>query len=58
MTSGVKKMITPNVHLEDLRKQAYKEGMRPMRVSGLHKVAHRKTTYEEILKVTPEPMLG
>ena len=57
MTPGVKEMITPSVHLEDLRKQAYKEGMRPMRVSGLHKVAQGKTSYEEILKVTPEPLL-
>lgn len=58
MTPGVKEMITPTVHLEDLRKQAYKEGMRPMRVSGLHKVAQGKTSYEEILKVTPAPLLG
>ena len=57
MTPGVKEMITPSVHLEDLRRQAYKEGMRPMRVSGLHKVAQGKTTYEEILKVTPAPLL-
>ena len=58
MTPGVKSMITPNVHLDDLRKQAYTDGMRPMRVSGLHKVAQGKTSYEEILKVTPAPFLG
>lgn len=58
MTPGVKQMIKPDVNLEDLRLQAYKEGMRPMRVSGLHKVAHGMTTYEEILKVTPTPLLG
>lgn len=56
MSPGVKEMITPTVHLEDLRKQAYKNGMRPMRVSGLNKVAQGKTTYEEILKVTPAPL--
>ena len=58
MTPGVKQMISPTVHLEELRKQAYKEGMRPMRVSGLSKVAQGKTTYDEILKVTPAPLLG
>ncbi|MEE9321050.1 MAG: GspE/PulE family protein [Granulosicoccus sp.] len=58
MTSGVKEMITPNVHLEDLRRQAYKDGMRPLRVSGLAKVSQGKTTYEEVLKVTPAPILG
>ena len=58
MTPGVKEKISPTVHLEDLRKQAYKDGMRPMRVSGLSKVAQGKTTYEEILKVTPAPLIG
>ena len=57
MTPGVKELVTPNVHLEDLRKQAYKDGMLPMRVSGLSKVAQGKTSYEEILKVTPAPLL-
>ena len=58
MTPGVKEMITPDVHLDDLRKQAYKDGMRPLRVSGLSKVAQGKTTFEEILKVTPAPLVG
>lgn len=57
MTTGVKDLITPNVHLEDLRKQAYRDGMRPLRVSGLNKVAQGKSTFEEILKVTPAPLL-
>lgn len=57
MTPGVKNLITPTVHLEDLRKQAYKDGMRPLRVSGLAKVAQGKTSFEEILKVTPAPLL-
>jgi len=58
MTPGVKEKVTPTVHLEDLRKQAFKDGMRPLRVSGLAKVAQGKTSYEEILKVTPAPLLG
>jgi len=58
LTPGVKEMIVPDVHLEDLRKQAFKDGMRPLRVSGLAKVAQGKTSYEEILKVTPAPLLG
>ena len=57
MSPAVKELVTPNVHLEDLRKQAYKDGMLPMRVSGLNKVAQGKTSYEEILKVTPAPLL-
>jgi len=58
MSPRVKEMVTPNVHLEDLRKQAYSDGMRPMRLSGLNKVAQGKTSYDEILKVTPAPLLG
>ena len=57
MTPTVKNLITPSVHLEDLRKQAYKDGMRPLRVSGLNKVAQGVSTFEEILKVTPAPLL-
>ena len=58
LTPGVKEMILPDVHLEDMRKQAFKDGMRPLRVSGLAKVAQGKTSFEEILKVTPAPLLG
>ena len=57
LTPGVKNLITPDVHLDDLRKQAYKEGMRPMRVSGLGKVAQGLTSFDEILKVTPAPLM-
>lgn len=58
LTPGVKEMVLPDVHLEELRKQAFKDGMRPLRVSGLAKVAQGKTSFEEILKVTPAPLLG
>jgi len=58
LTPGVKEMILPDVHLEELRKAAFKDGMRPLRVSGLAKVAQGKTAFEEILKVTPAPLLG
>ena len=57
MTPGVKECITVDMQLEKLRKQAYTHGMRPLRVSGLSKVAQGKTSYEEILKVTPAPLL-
>jgi len=58
LTPGVKEMVLPDIHLEELRKQAFKDGMRPLRVSGLAKVAQGKTSFEEILKVTPAPLLG
>ncbi len=58
LTPGVKDLIVPEANLEDLRKQAFTDGMRPLRVSGLSKVAQGQTSYEEILKVTPAPLLG
>jgi len=58
MTPNLQAQVLPNAHIEDLRTEAYKDGMRPLRVSGLSKVAQGKTSVEEILKVTPAPMLG
>ena len=57
MTPSVKNLITPDVPLERLRRQAYEDGMRPMRVSGLGKVSQGVTSFEEILKVTPAPLM-
>jgi len=57
MSPGVKNMIAPNVPLEQLRRQAYKDGMRPLRLSGLNKIAQGKTSFEEVLKVTPAPLI-
>lgn len=40
--------------LPSLRKQAYKEGMLSLRLSGAQKVAAGQTTVNEVLRVTPE----
>jgi general secretion pathway protein E len=58
MTPGLQKHVKPDSHIEDLRTQAYKDGMRPLRISGLMKVAQGRTSVEEILKVTPAPLAG
>ena len=36
-----------------LREQAFKEGMKPLRISGAMKVGAGLTTVEEVLKVAP-----
>ncbi|MBY6034918.1 GspE/PulE family protein [Marinobacter daepoensis] len=46
--------ITDRCELESLRLDAYKEGMKSLRLSGAQKVAAGLTTVEEILRVTPE----
>jgi len=58
MTPTLQQHVQPNAPIEELRTQAYKDGMRPLRVSGLTKVAQGRTSVEEILKVTPSPMIG
>ncbi len=58
MTPGLQKHVKPDSHIEDLRNQAYKDGMRPLRISGLTKVAQGRTSVDEILKVTPSPLAG
>lgn len=57
MSRGVKSCINSTTHVEELRKQAFRDGMRPLRISGLAKVAQGRTTAEEILKITPAPLL-
>ena len=39
--------------LEQLRKQAFKEGMHTLRLSGAQKVGAGLTTIAEVLRVTP-----
>ncbi len=46
-------MISHDAELVDIRKQAMKEGMRTLRLSGAQKVAAGQTTAEEVLRVAP-----
>jgi general secretion pathway protein E len=49
----VRKLIRPLTEIPRLREQAYREGMRPLRISGALKVAQGITSLEEIIKVAP-----
>ena len=55
LSESVKERITPQCSLPDLRRQAMKEGMRTLRLSGAQKIAAGLTTLEEVLRVTPPP---
>jgi general secretion pathway protein E len=57
MTPGLRKLITAVMNLANLREQAYKEGMKPLRISGAMKVAAGVTTVDEVLKTAP-PVQG
>jgi len=56
MTSGLKAKILPDTDLEEMRKQVYTDGMRPLRISGMAKVAKGLTSFEEVMKVAPAPL--
>ncbi|HJW25841.1 MAG TPA: GspE/PulE family protein [Rhodocyclaceae bacterium] len=53
MSPELRKYIRPQADVARLREQAYREGMRPLRISGALKVAQGITSLEEIIKVAP-----
>jgi len=54
MTRNLKKLMTSeNIDLGELRKQAMKDGMRPLRLSGIQKVANGQTSLDEVFRVAP-----
>ena len=52
-SSEIRKMIKPLSDIPKLREQGYREGMRPLRISGALKVAQGLTSLEEVIKVAP-----
>jgi general secretion pathway protein E len=53
MSPGLRKLVTEESDDTKIREQAYKEGMKPLRVSGAMKVAGGLTTADEVIKVAP-----
>lgn len=56
LSEKVKDHINEQGQLTDLRKQAIKEGMHSLRLSGANKVAKGQTTIDEVLRVTPSSL--
>ncbi|MDL0432512.1 ATPase, T2SS/T4P/T4SS family [Marinobacter sp. TBZ242] len=54
LSGNLIRQITEQCELEQLRVDAYKGGMKSLRLSGAQKVSAGSTTVEEILRVTPE----
>ncbi|WP_017938911.1 GspE/PulE family protein [Zestomonas thermotolerans] len=50
----IKPLINADTDLIALRRAAFKDGMRSLRLSGAQKVAAGLTTIEEVLRVTPQ----
>src|SRR5690349_13693447 len=53
LTPALRRLITHDANDRALREQAYKDGMKPLRVSGAMKVAAGITTADEVMKVAP-----
>jgi general secretion pathway protein E len=53
MTPALRRMIVADADDSRLREQAFKDGMKPLRVSGAMKVAAGLTTAAEVVKVAP-----
>ncbi|HET8869125.1 MAG TPA: GspE/PulE family protein, partial [Aquabacterium sp.] len=54
VSEQIRHAMHPNVDMSTLRKTAAKEGLRPLRLSGVMKVAEGLTTLEEVLRNTPQ----
>ncbi|MDP3086491.1 MAG: GspE/PulE family protein [Rubrivivax sp.] len=53
MTEEARATVHPVLDVDALRRQAVKDGMRPLRLAGAMKVAEGVTTIEEVLRSTP-----
>lgn len=53
LSETLKERVTTDCNLMELRRQAMKEGMRTLRLSGAQKVAAGLTTVEEVMRVAP-----
>jgi len=53
MTPPIRKLVLGSYDDARIREQAYKDGMKPLRVSGAMKVAAGITTADEVVKVAP-----
>ena len=54
INDAIRPLINADTDLTALRRAAFKDGMRSLRLSGAQKVAAGQTTIEEVLRVTPQ----
>ena len=53
LNSEIRHLITDTTDMDKLRESAYREGVKPLRISGAMKVAAGITTVDEVMKVAP-----
>jgi len=52
VSQALTKLIRPETDLNALREQSIKDGMKPLRIAGAHKIMEGLTSCDEVLKVT------
>jgi general secretion pathway protein E len=52
-SSELRKLVLAGAGLDEMRAQAFRDGMKPLRASGAHKIALGVTTLEEVERVAP-----
>ena len=55
MTPDLRKAVSEETDLDTLRDRAFREGMKPLRISGAMKIAAGVTTIDEVMNVAPPP---
>jgi len=55
-TDESRQMVTSDCDINEFHRQAIKDGLQPLRLSGANKVARGETTIEEVLRVAPPPL--
>ncbi len=53
LNNDIRNMINDKTDMDRLREVAYREGVKPLRISGAMKVASGVTTVDEVMKVAP-----
>ncbi len=53
MSGELKKLVAADAKLDDIKHQAYTDGVRPLRIEGARRIGEGITTLEEVLRVVP-----
>jgi general secretion pathway protein E len=53
VTPGLRRLFRPEIDEDDLRHAAFKQGMRPLRVSAALQIAAGLTTFEDVVQILP-----
>jgi general secretion pathway protein E len=56
MTPELRRAVAAAADLDAVRERAYREGMKPLRLSGAIKIASGQTSLDEVMTVAPPPI--